>query len=528
MGFVWSLITWAGLEGYYLWVDSLHHCENAYTRSPWMGSASWISDRIDYSNGCGWEFGATKTVRCGNKHACCCPDGYWAPHGAIGNWNQFIKGGLKNVGCTKCFVKPNCSNFASKDQCEYYAPRHNCDCDKIFPVYALVDDATSCEAKGMRTIKTAYECAAAASMLHLADIEAADVSVANTPNRKEGCIVNTQNKYASLITGSQKQDEPCASDGYAGCVCAINKKSTCYRSLGNSYCRGMNGQKADMDQLELHDMNADECRMECTKDPYCYGYHTQNDGRCYIYSEPPTSIKSNQRVGECFQKYECGEEMYLNLESGKSGHHDGDSVEISCPTDYTMTDCQCFSPWKDCEGAMIVGNKCRAINGGSKGVYARARCLKGITSISTQISKKSGHHDDDKASTTCPSGTHLIGCTCQSSGGSCDGAKPSENTCTAQNGLGGKGVYARAVCAVIPEAIFKQVDSEKPSSKNDDARATATCPQDYILTGCSCRSPHKNCDGAFYDGQRVCRAQAGNRGYEVTAHAICVKLSPTA
>merc|ERR1719326_1508971 len=82
-----------------------------------------------------------------------------------------------------------------------------------------------------------------------------------------------------------------------------------------------------------------------------------------------------------------------------------------------MTDCQCFSPWKDCEGAMIVGNKCRAINGGSKGVYARARCLKGVTSVSTQISQKSGHHDDDKASTTCPSGTQLIGCTCQSSGG---------------------------------------------------------------------------------------------------------------
>lgn len=441
--------------------------------------------------------GSARTVKCGNKNACCCPDGYWAPRGIIGKWKQAIQGDFKAIGCTKCYEKPKCSDFVSKQECEKYSDHHECDCDEIFPASFC---STGIERRNVCCASSCGSCGGS--------------QCSQRPGGKSKCCTGA-------ITDEART---CSSGTDDGCLIPYKTpEQTCYRSLGNSYCRGPEGERASDNDNVLQfdeDMSEDECRTLCTQDSSCKGFHTQSDGRCFIYRMEVNHIKSSQRRGECFQKYEC-QDTYLNLKSDRSGDRDGDSVEVSCPSDYTMTDCQCFSRHKDCEGSMIVGSKCRAVNGGSRGVYARARCLKGVESASVQVSEISGDNDDDKTSTTCPEETQLLGCMCVSAGGSCDAATPQGRTCTAQNGRGANGVYARAVCGVIPNDGYLQMRSEPVYHNND--RATLICPEEYLLTGCSCRSAHKNCDGAFHLGQRVCKAQAGEYDRDVTAHAICVK-----
>jgi len=89
------------------------------------------------------------------------------------------------------------------------------------PKYMLVDDATSCEAVGMQTIKMTSQCAEAVNALNLADnYDASNVAVSDYFDRKDGCIWHEKYRGASLFSGSARQDKPCNYRGYAGCVCA--------------------------------------------------------------------------------------------------------------------------------------------------------------------------------------------------------------------------------------------------------------------------------------------------------------------
>jgi len=86
--------------------------------------------------------------------------------------------------------------------------------------YALVTDATSCEAVGMDTITTTAQCAAAVSALDLAEIYASDVQVSDYHDRKDGCIWHARFSGATVFSGSARPDQPCNYRGYAGCVCS--------------------------------------------------------------------------------------------------------------------------------------------------------------------------------------------------------------------------------------------------------------------------------------------------------------------
>merc|ERR1712223_1738924 len=99
--------------------------------------------------------------------------------------------------------------------------------------YALVNDATSCEAVGMDTITTTAQCAAAVSALDLADLFASDIKVSDYHDRKDGCIWHAGATEATLFTDSARADKPCNYRGYAGCVCANPKTVTCRMTIDN-------------------------------------------------------------------------------------------------------------------------------------------------------------------------------------------------------------------------------------------------------------------------------------------------------
>jgi len=66
-----------------------------------------------------------------------------------------------------------------------------------------------------------------------------------------------------------------------------------------------------------------------------------------------------------------------DLSSGYSAQSDDALIDITCPTDFTLTGCSCYSLWKSCDGSYTSGNTCYAQNGDNSGkVMAKARCCK--------------------------------------------------------------------------------------------------------------------------------------------------------
>jgi hypothetical protein len=132
--------------------------------------------------------------------------------------------------------------------------------------------------------------------------------------------------------------------------------------------------------------------------------------------------------------------------------------------------------------------------------------------------------DDAKAIARCPKGTLLTGCACHSPWKGCDGSVPSGNHCTAYKGSSGGKARAWARCAYLKGKSlrdFKTVASAY-SGTRDDQTTTAKCPRGYTITGCSCHSWWKGCDGATIKGN-ACVAHKGAKGGKVKAHATCAK-----
>merc|ERR1719393_1066106 len=66
---------------------------------------------------------------------------------------------------------------------------------------------------------------------------------------------------------------------------------------------------------------------------------------------------------------------WLHVKSKRSGKRDDAPTSVVCPVGTILTDCNCYSPWKSCDGAKASGNKCTAYNGHKgQGVFAYARC----------------------------------------------------------------------------------------------------------------------------------------------------------
>merc|ERR1712093_738726 len=89
---------------------------------------------------------------------------------------------------------------------------------------------------------------------------------------------------------------------------------------------------------------------------------------------------------------------------------------VTCPSDTTLADCQCFSFWDACDGAWFEGNTCKARNGkkNSKSM-AKASCKRGVHAYATSPPNiKTPKKDDGMVTYTCPDGYILTGCTISS------------------------------------------------------------------------------------------------------------------
>lgn len=198
-----------------------------------------------------------------------------------------------------------------------------------------------------------------------------------------------------------------------------------------------------------------------------------------------------------------------------------------CPDGYTLTGCDCYSPWGACDGAYAAASVCNAFNrANGSGVYAVAQCTYLINSFvpaTRAESAKSGTSGSSSTSVACQSGWTLTGCSCYSPWAACDGARiEGTGTCRADNKEGGKGVYAEALCLQLGETGQSPVLGAL-SGTADDAESRATCPADHILTGCTCFSASASCDGAYADGlECVAFNRAGGVG--VRAQAMCVQI----
>lgn len=225
--------------------------------------------------------------------------------------------------------------------------------------------------------------------------------------------------------------------------------------------------------------------------------------------------------------------------SQRSAQHDDATARVSCLANETLVGCECYSPWKACDGAYPEdATTCVAQNGyKGDGVFAEAICARLPKGTKQEIVSGgwsgTGDHQPSIASCT-PDAPVLTGCSCHSNWYGCVGAKTetSNNTCIAYNGYnsGGFGVRAIAICtklAVTPPRILTVTSQD--SGKKDGAPAKATCPIGTSLTSCNCYSGVQGCDGArpMLDNEKSCTAFNGWKGEGVEAIARCVELHAT-
>jgi len=123
--------------------DDPEECENSYVPPIFeLFGITFGQNGRDYDRGCDHrEFGfpAEKLVRCGDRRACCCPNGSFNPQSDIAKYANIINSGFQQVGCFTCATKPRCSEFISRQQCRQWQGAHNCDCNSL-KVPEKIDD----------------------------------------------------------------------------------------------------------------------------------------------------------------------------------------------------------------------------------------------------------------------------------------------------------------------------------------------------------------------------------------------------
>lgn len=273
--------------------------------------------------------------------------------------------------------------------------------------------------------------------------------------------------------------------------------------------------------------SARECAERCTGVADCIGSTWfSNNKSCYL-AGPGAKLVSGSgatsytcsRNGDnyCVTHKKHGAGAVVN---GNAGAADAASCQTKC-----LLDIQC-QYWD------FHNNVCRLLSSSgltsaSGAVAGTVDCMGADQTYRNIQSTRSGKGDDNETRAVCPTGFILTDCECYSPWYSCDGARPLDSrTCSAFNGSGGEGVYARARCVKITGfSNWKHVQGSR-SGTSDDAPSYATCPSGYTLTGCSCHSPWKSCDGAKFQGNS-CIAYNKKGGKGVNANAICGKFSKT-
>jgi len=217
---------------------------------------------------------------------------------------------------------------------------------------------------------------------------------------------------------------------------------------------------------------------------------------------------------------------WKRIVSADSSHADDATVSVSCDEGFILTGCECHSWWDTCDGAYAVdGTTCTAHNGGGNAATAQGICAVYPDKTPADVTVVKGPQvegDDVVSSASCPAGSQLTGCSCESFWKNCDGARFTGETCEALAG-GGGGAWAEAhASCVAGDYTYMNVAGAR-SAAADDHTSDATCPEGFKLTGCTCHSWWKSCDGSMTEGN-TCKAYESGGGHGVEAHARCVKV----
>jgi hypothetical protein len=218
---------------------------------------------------------------------------------------------------------------------------------------------------------------------------------------------------------------------------------------------------------------------------------------------------------------------WMQVVSAHSSTKDDATISVSCDDSHIMTGCDCHSWWDDCDGANPSGgHSCKAQAGGGKYVTAQGICAYYPDTGATDVTEVNGPQvtgDDTVSSANCGAGSQLTGCTCLSMWKACDGARLNGDTCEALSGRGHKEKWSQAKATCVKgDYTYTNIHGSR-SGKKDDDQSLATCPEGFKLTGCSCHSWWRSCDGAVPDGN-TCKAYESGKGHGVEAWARCVKV----
>ena len=98
----------------------------------------------------------------------------------------------------------------------------------------------------------------------------------------------------------------------------------------------------------------------------CTGEANGNPNEQAVFDGNTCQVKNNEQQGsgkliaKCIQNGELIESAAETFESGWSGNNYDAQARVSCPADYLLTECKCFSEDNHCKSAWTEGNTCLA------------------------------------------------------------------------------------------------------------------------------------------------------------------------
>ena len=92
-----------------------------------------------------------------------------------------------------------------------------------------------------------------------------------------------------------------------------------------------------------------------------------------------------------------------------------------------------------------------------------------------------------------------------------------ENVCSAFNSNYKSTSRAMAAC------IEQELEQYQYSSEFVEETAEYTCPEGFLLTGCTCYSEFQQCSGTKFDGN-TCKVYNSKDEYHSTLEANCIKM----
>jgi len=264
-----------------LLVDDEEECTNSRVppRNNWFGQ-----ERRNYNKGCGMEYGfpPRKLVQCGDRKACCCPNGSFNPQNDFAKYAAIFQAGPQ--GCFACARRPRCEEFISRKQCRQWQGAHDCDCDAL-NVRESIDDfeifkgacRTSSGGRGTYTVTDRRSCES--------DCKKDPKCVAFEIN------LDPSDTYCELHT------DPIADAASSeNSLCLVKKSPKTGRfsyTFKQGACRTSSGGLGTYTTVQL---SPKDCESRCTNWARCVAFETRipADNHCELHTEAITDSASDR------------------------------------------------------------------------------------------------------------------------------------------------------------------------------------------------------------------------------------------